>query len=70
MKTINNIAAALAYVMQEKRDWLANAEHELDTTISLGKDDSADYWRSQIVRTHGAINALAEVVEMVNSEEV
>lgn len=69
-KNINNTTAALEHVMREKREWLTTAKRELDTAIALEKDDSADYWRDQITRTSGAIAALEEVAEMVNSEEV
>lgn len=67
---VNHTTTALEYVMQEKREWLATANRELDAAIALEKDDSADYWRDQIARTSGAIGALEEVAEMVNSEEV
>lgn len=67
-KTINRTTAALERVMQEKREWLATANSELDTAITLEKNDTANYWRDQIARTHGAIAALEEVAEVaVNS---
>lgn len=69
-KTGKNAVYALGYLLGEKRAWLALANRELDAAIALGKDDSADYWRDQITRTNGAIGALEEAAEMVNSEEV
>lgn len=71
-KNINHTTAALEHVMQEKREWLATANRELETAIAMGKDDSADYWREQITRTSGAMNALEEVAELAISyfEEV
>lgn len=68
-KMKKNAVYALSYVLGEKREWLALAERELDVAIAMEKDDSADYWRDQITRTSGAISALKEVAEMVNSEE-
>lgn len=62
-KTINHTTAALERVMQEKRKWLATANRELDTAITL-KNNTADYWRDQIARTSGAIAALEEVAEI------
>ena len=69
-KTINNTTIALEHVMQEKREWLTLANRELDAAIAMENNKSADYWRDQIARTSGAIGALVEVAEMVNSEEV
>lgn len=71
-KNINHTTAALEHVMQEKCEWLATANRELETAIAMGKDDSADYWREQITRTSGAMNALEEVAELAISyfEEV
>ena len=68
-KMKKNAVYALSYVLGEKREWLALAERDLDVAIAMEKDDSADYWRDQITRTSGAISALKEVAEMVNSEE-
>lgn len=65
-KNINHTTAALERVTQEKREWLATANRELDAAIALGKDDSADYWRDQITRTSGAINALEKVAELAS----
>lgn len=69
-KMEKNAVYALGYVLGEKREWLALATRELDTAITMGNEENADYWRDQITRTSGAINALEEVAEMVNSEEV
>lgn len=61
---------ALGYVLEEKREWLATANCELDTAITLEKNNTADYWRDQIARTSGAIAALEEVAEIaVNNFE-
>lgn len=68
-KMEKNAVYALGYVMQEKREWLTLANRELDAAIAMGNNESADYWRNQITRTSGAIGALEEVAEMVNSEE-
>ena len=57
-------------MLREKREWLALASRELDAAIAMENNESTDYWRNQIVRTSGAIGALEEVAEMVNSEEV
>lgn len=62
-KNINNTTTALERVMQEKRKWLALANRELDTAIAMENNESADYWRDQIIRTSGAIAALEEVAE-------
>ena len=71
MKTnINNTTTALVRVMQDKREWLATANRELDAAIAMENNANADYWRNQLARTSGAIAALEEVAEMVNSEEV
>lgn len=69
-KMEKNAVYALGYVLGEKREWLALAERELDAAIAMENNESADYWRDQIARTSGAIGALQEVAEMVNSEEV
>lgn len=68
-KMEKNAVYALSYVLGEKREWLALASRELDAAITLENNESADYWRDQIARTNGAIGALEEVAEMVNSEE-
>lgn len=69
-KIEKNVVYALGYVLGEKREWLALANRELDTAIAMENSVNADYWRGQITRTRGAIGALEEVAEMVNSEEV
>lgn len=68
-KMEKNVVYALGYVLGEKREWLALAKRELDAAIAMENNESADYWRDQITRTSGAIGALEEVAEMVNSEE-
>lgn len=69
-KMEKNAVYALGYVLGEKREWLALANRELDAAIAMDNSENADYWRDQITRTSGAIGALEEVAEMVNSEEV
>ena len=69
-KTEKNAVYALGYVLGKKREWLTTAKRELDMAITFDNSENADYWREQITRTNGAINALEEVAEMVNSEEV
>lgn len=69
-KMEKNAIYALGYVLGEKREWLALANRELDAAIAMDNSENADYWRDQITRTGGAIGALEEVAEMVNSEEV
>lgn len=69
-KMEKNAVYALGYVLGEKREWLALANRELDAAIAMENEGNADYWRDQIARTSGAIGALKEVAEMVNSEEV
>lgn len=69
-KTEKNTIYALGYVLGEKREWLATAKRELDAAIAMENEGNADYWRDQIARTSGAIGALEEVADMVNSEEV
>lgn len=69
-KMEKNAIYALGYVLGEKREWLALANRELDAAIAMDNSENADYWRDQIARTGGAIGALEEVAEMVNSEEV
>lgn len=56
---------ALEKVLQNKREWFALADRELDTALALEKDECADYWRNQLVRTSGAIGALEEVVDLI-----
>ena len=68
-KMEKNAVYALGYVLGEKREWLTLANRELDAAIAMENNESADYWRNQITRTSGAIGALEEVAEMVNSEE-
>lgn len=68
-KMEKNVGYALGYVLEEKREWLALANRELNAAIAMENNESADYWREQIARTSGAIGALEEVAEMVNSEE-
>lgn len=68
-KLEKNAVYALGYVLGEKREWMALANRELDVAIAMGNNKNADYWRDQIARTSGAIGALEEVAEMVNSEE-
>lgn len=69
-KIEKNTIYALGYVLGEKREWLALANRELDAAIAMENEGNADYWRDQIARTSGAIGALEEVAEMVNSEDV
>lgn len=69
-KNINHTTTAFERVMQDKREWLATANRELDAAIAMENKGNADYWRDQITRTSGAIGALEEVAAMVNSEEV
>lgn len=60
-KIEKNAVYALGYVLGEKREWLA---------LAMDNNANADYWCDQIARTSGAIGALEEVADMVNSEEV
>lgn len=66
-KNINHTTTALERVMQDKREWLATANRELDAAIAMENKGNADYWRGQIARTSGAINALKEVAELAIS---